>query len=195
YLRQTTPDDLENLIAENAERGFPGMIGSLDCMHWCWKNCPTAWEGAFRGKEKTSTVIMEAVASKSLWIWYAFFGMKGANNDLNVQFTVNGGMYGQGYYLTDGIYPAWVIFQSSISAPHGNKRKRYAVEQEAVRKDVERTFGLWKVDAMNNVVLACIILHNMIVVDKLPFSSLSHDYLLDDNWVSPARPAAAPRAP
>lgn len=85
---------------------------------------------------------------------------EGANNDLNVlerspllndlvsgvapqvQFTVNGGMYGQGYYLTDGIYPAWVIFQSSISAPHGNKRKRYAVEQEAVRKDVERTFGV-----------------------------------------------------
>lgn len=51
YLRTPTLDDLETLLAENAARGFPGMIGSLDCMHWTWKNCPTAWQGAFQGKE------------------------------------------------------------------------------------------------------------------------------------------------
>ncbi|OWY92063.1 hypothetical protein PHMEG_00039083 [Phytophthora megakarya] len=60
------------------------MIGSLDCMHWTWKNCPTAWQGAFQGKEKSATVILEAVASKSLWIWHTFYGMPGVNNDLNV---------------------------------------------------------------------------------------------------------------
>ncbi|ETN24251.1 hypothetical protein PPTG_20770 [Phytophthora nicotianae INRA-310] len=194
-----------------------GFRVSLDCMHWTWKNCPTAWQRAFQGKEKCSTVILEAVASKSLWIWHAFYGMPGANNDLNVlerspllndlvngvapkiSFTVNGATYNQGYYLTDGIYPAWAIFQSSISAPQG-KRKYYAAQQEAARKDVERTFGglqqrfrilalpckLWSVDAMKDVMLACIILHNMIVEDEQRIPSLNHQYLFEDEWVSPA---------
>ncbi|ETI56849.1 hypothetical protein F443_00779 [Phytophthora nicotianae P1569] len=193
YLRKPTKDDLEILV-ENAERG------------------------AFQGKEKCSTVILEAVASKSLWIWHAFYGMPGANNDLNVlerspllndlvngvapkiSFTVNGATYNQGYYLTDGIYPAWAIFQSSISAPQGNKRKYYAAQQEAARKDVERTFRglqqrfrilalpckLWSVDAMKDVMLACIILHNMIVEDEQRIPSLNHQYLFEDEWVSPA---------
>ena len=45
YLRKPTPQDLTRLLAFNEERGFPGMIGSVDCMHWEWKNCPTAWKG------------------------------------------------------------------------------------------------------------------------------------------------------
>jgi hypothetical protein len=29
-------------------------------------------------------MILEAVAGYDLWIWHAFFGMSGTNNDLNV---------------------------------------------------------------------------------------------------------------
>ena len=42
YLRRPTPEDLERLLHKGEQRGFPGMIGSIDCMHWEWKNCPTA---------------------------------------------------------------------------------------------------------------------------------------------------------
>jgi len=31
---------LKKILAVSEERGFPGMMGSLDCMHWGWKNCP-----------------------------------------------------------------------------------------------------------------------------------------------------------
>ncbi|XP_038698000.1 uncharacterized protein LOC119995558 [Tripterygium wilfordii] len=42
YLRTPTMNDTMHLMEENAARGFPGMIGSLDCMHWEWRGCPSA---------------------------------------------------------------------------------------------------------------------------------------------------------
>ncbi|CAL9006628.1 unnamed protein product [Prunus brigantina] len=34
YLRKPTPRDLQRLPQKGEARGFPGMIGSIDCMHW-----------------------------------------------------------------------------------------------------------------------------------------------------------------
>ncbi|XP_021804518.1 uncharacterized protein LOC110748853 [Prunus avium] len=34
YLRKPMPRDLQRLLQKAETRGFPGMIGSIDCMHW-----------------------------------------------------------------------------------------------------------------------------------------------------------------
>jgi hypothetical protein len=104
--------------------------------------------------------LLEAVASKELWIWHAFFGVAGSNNDTNVldqsplftqvlqgrahaiEFAVNGTTYNMCYYLTDGIYPEWAAFVKTISRPKLAKHIKYAVLQESARKDVERAFGV-----------------------------------------------------
>ncbi|XP_021861051.1 uncharacterized protein [Spinacia oleracea] len=71
YLRKPTSEDLVRLLRQGEERGFRGMMGSIDCMHWEWKNCPAGWKGMYQGRSKRATVILEAVASWDLWIWHA----------------------------------------------------------------------------------------------------------------------------
>jgi len=81
-----------------------------------------------------------------------------------------------GYYLVDGIYPDWATFVKTIPMPQGPRRKLFAKCQEAMRKYVERAFSVlksqftimcgslrvWNIDT----ILACIILHNIIVEDE-----------------------------
>ncbi|XP_024315277.1 uncharacterized protein LOC112270905 isoform X1 [Brachypodium distachyon] len=181
----------------NKARGFQGMLSCVDCMHWRWKNCPTAWKGMYSGHVDGPTMILEAVASQDLWIWHSFFGLPGSLNDINVlqrsplfqrltsgtspevEYEVNGNKYTMGYYLADGIYPSWATFVKTISCPQGNKKKHFVKVQEAVRKDVERAFGVlqirfamvrgparwWDPDTLWYVMTACVILHKMIIDD------------------------------
>ena len=75
YLRSPNEDDTARLLAIGERRGFSRMLGSIDCMHWWWKNCPYEWQGMYKGHVHEPTIILEVVASKVLWIWHAFFGM------------------------------------------------------------------------------------------------------------------------
>ena len=67
YLRRPTPA-LQHLLHFGEHRGFPGMIGRIDCMHWEWKNCPTAWKGQYSRGSGKPTIVLETVASYDLWI-------------------------------------------------------------------------------------------------------------------------------
>lgn len=84
YLRQPTKANLEKQLAINALPGWLGMFGSIDCMHYEWKNCPVAWQGDYDSRDGTNSIILEAIADTNLHIWHVFFGLPRANNDLNV---------------------------------------------------------------------------------------------------------------
>ena len=89
-----------------------------------------------------------------------FFCLPGSHNDINVlhcshlfaklaevealkvNHTINGHNYTIGYYLADDIYPQWATFVKPIPSPQGNKRKYFTKVQAAVRKEVERAFGV-----------------------------------------------------
>ena len=144
YLRSPNNQDIARLLQVGKNRGFLGMLGSIDCMHWRWKNCPTAWHGMYSGHYHEPTIVLEAVASYDLRIWHAFFGLPGSNNDINVldqssvfddlvkgctppvSYSINGHEYSMGYYLADGIYPNWATLVKTISQPQGNKNKHFA---------------------------------------------------------------------
>jgi hypothetical protein len=160
YLRTPNEADITRIMHHSESRGFPGMLGSIDCMHWEWRNCPTAWRGQFCGRNGRASMILEAVATYDLWIWHAFFGMPGTNNDVNVlhrspvfdpmtsgrmppvHYTINGNAYNFGYYLADGIYPNWPTFVKAIRHPYEQKKVYFTQMQESCRKDIERAFGV-----------------------------------------------------
>lgn len=141
YRREPTQEDINHILEVNEARGFPGMLGSLDCMHWSWKNCPAAHAGQYKGKEDCPTLILEAVATHNLWIWNSFFGLPGSLNDINVlhkspifqrlakgvapkcRFSIAGRDFDIGYYLADGIYPKWATLVQTISHPQDNRKK------------------------------------------------------------------------
>nr|XP_043639416.1 protein ALP1-like [Erigeron canadensis] len=168
--------------------------GSIDCMHWAWEMCLNAWRGTHtRGDIGHPSMILQAVASSDLWIWNAYFGQQGSHNDINVFgsspileeilnacFYANDNYYARGYYLGDGIYPEYATFVKTFTDPVDEKRILFKKKQEAARKDIERAFGVlkkrWKVlknparywdrERMQDVVYACVILHNMILEDE-----------------------------
>ncbi|GJS75779.1 ALP1-like protein [Tanacetum coccineum] len=140
YFRKPTVTNVEKLYRHHAEKHrFPGMLGSLDCTDWEW--------------------------FVYLWIWHAFFGVAGSNNDINVlyqsslfkdlktgrapgiPFVANGVTYLSGYYLVNGIYPELATLVKTIPeepADDDHKRILYKKKHESARKDVERAFGVLK---------------------------------------------------
>ena len=161
YLRKPTQTDIDRLLEMGDARDFPGMLGSIDCMHWEWKNCPATWKTVFaKGFYKVPTIILQIIASYDLWIWHAFFGYPGSLSDIKVfdhspafhdlyedrapkcEYVVNGHKYTIGYFLSDGICPKWSTFVKTVPLLQDSKAKLFAQHQEAVRKDVQRAFSV-----------------------------------------------------
>jgi Plant transposon protein len=87
YLnRCPNANERKNISEVMATRGFPGCIGSWDCKHFNWKNCPVRLAGQHQGHAEggKKTLILEAVADHRRYIWQANFGDAGSLNDLNV---------------------------------------------------------------------------------------------------------------
>ncbi|CAB9512408.1 transposon protein [Seminavis robusta] len=165
YMRAPTKADAQRITAlHERKHGVPGMLCSIDCLHVFWKNCPVAWQGQFRnGKNKHSSIVVEAGVDYNTWVWSASIGHAGTQSDINIwdqsplhrmflsdemvenidfSFHVDGEHFDMLWCLVDGIYPATARFVKTISYPIGHAARMFVEWQEACRKDSERTFGI-----------------------------------------------------
>ncbi|XP_026383230.1 uncharacterized protein LOC113278672 [Papaver somniferum] len=157
YMRLPTRKDTERLLAENAARGFPGILGSVDCMHFQWKNFSTAWAG--------SNNDLNVLAQSPLF-----------DNMVNglaapCNYRINATTTTRSFKILFPNQPANTLFN------------RY---QQAKRKDVERDFGTlqnkfqitkklafyWYREDINFIIKACLILHNMVIENERRNSNL-----------------------
>ena len=185
-------------LKASKKRGYKGLLGSLDCTHVAWHMCPRAYAAQHLGRSGEASLILEALVDSELRFVHYYFGVPGSSNDINVlmgsplltkfangsypsyRYKVGGQEFTKPYILTDGIYPRFSVFAKSIRKPSTEIDRRYAQWQEAVRKDVERAFGIikkqWRFMSspiikkskvlIGNMVATAIILHNMQVEDK-----------------------------
>jgi hypothetical protein len=146
------------------KHGIHGMIGSLDCSHFVWGNCPLAHHGQYQGKEGRPTIAVEALADYNLFAWHAVFGYSGTLNgfsiwessfllqslcdgsfsELDFPFCIRGESFGQLWMLVDGIYPVLARFVQPISVPIGDSEALFSLWQESKQKDIEQFFGMFK---------------------------------------------------
>ncbi|XP_074327555.1 uncharacterized protein LOC141665471 [Apium graveolens] len=99
YLRKPNSDGMQRLLQMGEAHGFPGKMGSIDCMHWQWKNCPKAWKRIFMSD------------------WSPVFDDVRQGRAPEVNYTINRNNYNMGYYLTYGIYAEWATFVKTIPRP------------------------------------------------------------------------------
>jgi Plant transposon protein len=159
-------------------------------------------ETVYVGKEGKALLVLEAVADHNLFFWHAAFGFPGTHNDINIldqsplwksmldgsfhhdvdfHFWINGQQFVNLFLLADGIYPSSGRFCKTFTQPIREEKKKYAMWQEAARKDIEHAFGVlqrkfqimkkpieqWYVEDICDMMYTCIILHNWMVSDHV----------------------------
>ncbi|XP_047978325.1 uncharacterized protein LOC125220204 [Salvia hispanica] len=121
YLRRPSPEDCQRLInMHGSVHGFHGMLGSID----------------FAGSNNDLGVFQSS----------PLFNDRCNGVGPAISFVANGNQHNMGYYLADVIYPNWFVFVKTIKHEVGPKKSYFASRQEAARKDVERAFGVLRVD-------------------------------------------------
>ncbi|GAA0165063.1 hypothetical protein LIER_20559 [Lithospermum erythrorhizon] len=163
-------------------------------MHWVWTQWSGMYSG--RNGKPTIILEVVASYDTCIWhAFFGLPGSHNDINVLErssvfndvakgdapkVQYSIRGHDYNMGYYLADGIYSNWATFLKSIPAPIGNKKKYFVRVHESLRKDVELAFGIlqsrfsivrcparyFNKDDLKEIMMACIIMHNMIVENE-----------------------------
>ena len=199
-------EDLDIVTTCYAHLGFPGAVGSTDCVRVFWDRCPYNQRHLYIGKEGRPTLSYSVVVDHDRRIRSVTVGHPGARNDKTVsqfdkmlQHIRSGQLYAdkqfhlygddgrpvtwKGYYLLcDGGYHRWRCMQCPNKYPAGQYEHSWSKRLESVRKDVECTFGILK--TRFRILKNTIRLQTKERIDNVFFTcSILHNMLLThDRW-------------
>ena len=160
-------EELDSVTGLYAAAGFPGCVGSTDCVHIRWDLCPSLWFSSYKnGKHSYASIAYEMTVDHSKRFQACTIGHYGTTSDKTiVKFDgfVNQVRYGdlytnaefklqtaerkwikeKGLYLlVDGGYHKWRVMQCPMKHTNEEDETRWSEFAESVRKDVECSFGI-----------------------------------------------------
>lgn len=163
------PEEIDKIVSEYALLGFPGCIGSTDCVHIAWDRCPYKLRFEYTGKAHYPTVSFEVTCTHSRRILACSKGFPGSTNDKTIatfdefiQGMKNGKLFGDCefkvmvgengeeeilkglYLLVDNGYQKWRCLINPDKFCVDIDTATFARHLESVRKDIECTFGILK---------------------------------------------------
>ncbi|XP_028082412.1 uncharacterized protein LOC114283734 [Camellia sinensis] len=141
YLRSPNNDDISRLLAMGSNHGFPGMLGSIDCVHW--------------NTERSHNDIN--VLDRS-----SVFSLLTQGRASPVSYSINRNDYTMGYYLADE------LAMKDVERAFGVLQARFVIVQGLAR--------FWKTEIMEDMMMTCIIMHNMIVEDERDANGIDFNY-------------------
>ncbi|XP_071695546.1 uncharacterized protein [Rutidosis leptorrhynchoides] len=139
--RKPTATDVARLYSAHEEKhGFKGMLGSIECMHWAWKNCPAGWKGQYTRGDHGHPTIMLTICGYGI----RFLGWLGYSTPIDeprVKFT---------------------RFQANarkdVERTFGVLQGRFAILKTLAR--------VMSVNKMRRIMYSCIVMYNMIQEDN-----------------------------
>jgi hypothetical protein len=163
-----TPEEIEKTMGIYDRLGFPGCIGSTDCVHIRWDRCASGERFLHKGKEGFPTLSYEVTVDHTSKIIAVTHGFPGTRNDRTiVRFdgfvtdihdgvrykdvkykmrTIEGEEYEEtgAWLLVDGGYHKWRCLQCPLKHSAIPRESLWSEWAETVRKDVECAFGVLK---------------------------------------------------
>jgi hypothetical protein len=199
-------EDLQAVTSLYARMGFPGCVGSTDCVHFYWDRCPHSVRHLHLGKEGKPTVAYSIVADHTRRIRSVTVGHPAARNDKSIcqydrtiqdiratrlyqyeQFTlydaaglprINMGLY----LVCDGGYHKWRVLQCPNKHSSEEGTVRFSQRLESVRKDAECTLGILK--KRWHILKNHMLIHDKARIDNIVFTcAILHNMLIEhDKW-------------
>ena len=66
------------VVGEYTNRGLPGCVGSVDCVHIAWDKCPTQYHSIYAGKEGFPSISYEVICTLRKFIQSMTVGHPGS---------------------------------------------------------------------------------------------------------------------
>lgn len=170
YLNQRPKiNELGGLQAGYSQEGFKAWVGAINCIKLRWNNCPLQLKGQYHSSidGPLATIQVESWVDHDLYFCHWFSGSCCTNmNKTMVGMSplfrdILSGSYkfklpsvhrtGEAgtcrdfpYFFSDLVYPNWPMLVKPIHSPQSPEEIKFTQRQEAVRKDVERFYGVFQ---------------------------------------------------
>ncbi|XP_063931351.1 putative nuclease HARBI1 [Zophobas morio] len=169
-------------------RGFPKVIGALDCTHVKILSPGGEQAERFRNRKGYFSINVQGVCDSELKIiniiarWPGSVHDSTIFNDSPLCADLASGVYGTDFVLGDNGYPCRSYLLTPLLNPRNRMERAYNAAHKASRNCIERCFGVlkrrfpclsrglnMKLQSTLHIIVACAVLHNICILEKDAF--------------------------